>query len=61
MIYFIVLELYYHLDDLVVVDVVQGVGSIPSSNHRGVGQEVGTMDPILKVKLQKFWLKKTKQ
>lgn len=43
-----------HLDNLVVVDVVQRVGSIPSSNDRGVGQEVGTVDPVLKVKLEKW-------
>lgn len=42
-----------YLDDLVVVDVVQSVGSIPSSNDRGIGQEVGAMYPILKIKLQK--------
>lgn len=42
-----------HLDNLVVVYVVQGIGSIPSSNNRGVGQEVGTVDAILKVKLEK--------
>ena len=41
-----------HLDQLVVVDVVQGVGAIPSSDHRGVRQEVGPMDAILKIKLE---------
>lgn len=32
---------------------MEGIGSIPSSYHRGVSQEVGTMDPIFKVKLKK--------
>lgn len=44
---------FLYLYDLVVVYVVQGVGSIPSCNHRGIGQEVGAMDPILKIKLEK--------
>lgn len=44
---------FLYLDNLVVVYVVQSVGSIPSSNNRGVGQEVGAMDPILKVKLER--------
>lgn len=45
---------FLYLDNLVVVYVVQSVGSIPSSNNWGVGQEVGAMDPILKVKLEHF-------
>lgn len=43
----------FYLNDLVVVYVVQRIGSIPSSHHRGVGQEVGAMDSILKIKLVK--------
>lgn len=31
---------------------MQSVGSIPSSNDRGVGQEVGAMDTILIIKLE---------
>lgn len=43
---------FLYLDNLVVVYVVQSIGSIPSSNNRGIGQEVGAMDPILKIKLE---------
>lgn len=50
---------FLYLDNLVVVYVVQRIGSIPSSNHRRIGQEVGAIDPILKIKLGKiFMLKK---
>lgn len=37
---------------MVVVYVVQSIGSIASSNNRGIGQEVSAVDPILKVKLE---------
>lgn len=43
---------FFYLYDLVVVYVVQSIGSIPSSHHRGIGQEVGAMDPIFKIKLE---------
>lgn len=41
-----------YLDNLVVVYVVQSIGSISSSNHRRISQEVGAMDSILKIKLE---------
>lgn len=43
---------FLYLDNLVVVYIVQSIGSIPSSNNRGIGQEVGAVDPILKIKLE---------
>lgn len=53
---FSIFDTFPYLDNLVVVYVVQSVGSIPTSNNRGVGQEVGAMEPILKIKLKdKQW------
>lgn len=49
---FSIFDTFPYLDNLVVVYVVQSVGSIPTSNNRGVGQEVGAMEPILKIKLK---------
>lgn len=46
----------FYLDYLVVVNVVQSISSISSSHHGGVGQEVGAMDPILKIKLVKDFM-----
>lgn len=42
-----------YLDYLVVIYVVQSISSISSSNHRRVRKKVSTMDPILKIKLEK--------
>lgn len=41
-----------YLDNLVVVYIVQRVGSIPTSHDRRICQEVGAVDPILEVKLE---------
>lgn len=51
---------FLYLDNLVVVYVVQSIGSIPSSNNRGIGQEVGAMDPILEIKLEEDFMFKNK-
>ena len=47
-----------HLDNLVVIDVVQRIGAVSSSNHRWISQEVGTMDTILKIKLERHDMSK---
>lgn len=41
-----------YLDELIVLHIVQSVGSIATSNNRGVGQNVSTTSPALEFKLE---------
>lgn len=50
------LNTFLYLDNLVVVNVVQSIGSIPSSDNRGISQEICAMDSILEIKLEEDFM-----